>query len=377
LVDVAQDVLIREEDCGTKESIVLSKTEETFLGSFTSRLLGRTAAGSVKAKGKVILKKNELIGPSAVKAIEGAGVGEVKIRSPLTCASLYGVCAACYGLDLGDNRPVKVGTPVGVIAAQSIGEPGTQMTLRTKHAGGIAGGVDITQGLPRVEEVFEARTPKFEGIMAEFPAKVKIEEEGELRKLLLVGKGKSAQIEVSVDRDILVKEGEEVVPGQPLTEGYLDPKKMLKLGGVTATQKYLVEESLKVYLSQGVALDDIHLEVIVRQMFNKVRIKDPGATNFIPEEIVTLTHFEKENQRIRKGRKKAEGEVVLLGITKSSLKIDSWLSAASFQETTRILTEAAASGKVDHLLGLKENVIIGRLIPTGERARLAANKKRG
>ena len=377
LVDVAQDVLVREEDCGTKESITLSKSEETLLVTFARRLLGRVAAQDIKVRGKTIINRNALINAEAAKEVEEAGITEVNLRSPLTCASLYGICAACYGLDLGRNKPVEVGTPVGLIAAQSIGEPGTQMTLRTKHAGGIAASVDITQGLPRVEEVFEARTPKFEAIMAEFPGKVKVVEEGELHKIFLTGdeKNQIQEYDVPAGRWVMVADGDKVAAGAQLTDGYLDPKKVLRLLGVLATQKYLVNENLKVYSGQGVALDDVHLETIVRQMFNKVRIKDSGNTHFIPEEVVTRTQFEAENRRVPKGGKKATGEVVLLGITKSSLKTDSWLSAASFQETTRILTEAAVSGKVDHLLGLKENVIIGRLIPTGERARLKDGRK--
>ena len=377
LVDVAQDVLVREEDCGTKESITLSKSEETLLVTFARRLLGRVTAQDIKVRGKTIINRNALINAEAAKEVEEAGITEVNLRSPLTCASLYGICAACYGLDLGRNKPVEVGTPVGLIAAQSIGEPGTQMTLRTKHAGGIAASVDITQGLPRVEEVFEARTPKFEAIMAEFPGKVKVVEEGELHKIFLTGdeKNQIQEYDVPAGRWVMVADGDKVAAGAQLTDGYLDPKKVLRLLGVLATQKYLVNENLKVYSGQGVALDDVHLETIVRQMFNKVRIKDSGNTHFIPEEVVTRTQFEAENRRVPKGGKKATGEVVLLGITKSSLKTDSWLSAASFQETTRILTEAAVSGKVDHLLGLKENVIIGRLIPTGERARLKDGRK--
>lgn len=374
LVDVAQDVLVKEKDCGTKDSITLSKEEETLLVTFARRLAGRVAAEEIKIKGKVIVKRNEPIDADKASAIDEAGVTEVKIRSPLTCASLRGVCAACYGIDLGRNRPVEIGTPVGLIAAQSIGEPGTQMTLRTKHAGGIAVSTDITQGLPRVEEVFEARTPKFEGLIAESPGKVRVIEEGSLRKIILASKdGPPASYDVPMGRAVLVADGEEVEAGRQLTEGYLDPKKLLIPRGVIATQKYLVNENLKVYSNQGIALDDIHLETIVRQMFNKVRIKESGDTHFIPEEIVTKTQFEAENKSLPKGGKKAHGEVVLLGVTKSSLKTDSWLSAASFQETTRVLTESAASGKVDHLLGLKENVIIGRLIPAGVRSEAASH----
>ncbi|GMR19146.1 MAG: DNA-directed RNA polymerase subunit beta' [Patescibacteria group bacterium] len=370
LVDVAQDILVRSKDCKTKEFITLFKEEETLLVSFARRLAGRTAAEDIKVGRKTILKKNELITPEAAEAIEKAGVVEAKLRSPLTCQDLHGVCAACYGLDLGRNRPVDVGAPVGLVAAQSIGEPGTQLTLRTKHAGGIAVSADITQGLPRVEEIFEARTPKFEAIMAEFAGKVSVTEEGEARKIILVGKEGTAEFSVPFGRDILVKDKEKVAAGQRLTEGYLDPKKMIKVLGIETTQKYLVNEALKVYSGQGIALDDVHLEVIVGQMFSKLRVKNTGDTSLIPGQIITRTQLAEENQSLRKGRKKAVGKPILLGITKSSLKTDSWLSAASFMETTRILTEAAVAGKVDRLFGLKENVMIGRLIPTGERVNL-------
>lgn len=384
LVDVAQDVLIREEDCGTKESVTLSREEETLLVSFARRLTGRTAAENIKVGRKLLVKRNELIDAKAAETIENAGIDEAKIRSPLTCEGLHGVCAACYGLDLGRNEPVEIGAPVGLVAAQSIGEPGTQLTLRTKHAGGIAVSTDITRGLPRVEGIFEARTPKFEAVMAEFAGKVSVVEEGEARRIILVGKGGTAEFNVPFGRDILVKDGEKVEAGRQLTEGYLDPKKMVKVLGVPATQKYLVNEALKVYSGQGIALDDIHLEIVVRQMFSKSRVTDTGSTDLISGQIVTRTQLAEENKNLKKGKKKATSEPVLLGITKSSLKTDSWLSAASFMETTRVLTEAAVTGKVDKLLGLKENVMIGRLIPTGERARLeeenangsTANKKR-
>lgn len=370
LVDVAQDVIVREEDCGTKAGIPILRVEELLLTTFADRLAGRIVVEDVKEGKKVLVKRGETISKEQAKVIEAAGIEEVLVRSPLTCESLYGVCVACYGSDLGRNRVVEIGTAVGIIAAQSIGEPGTQLTLRTFHTGGIVG-KDITQGLPRVEEVFEARTPKFEAVVAEFDGKIRITEEGELRKISLSGGGKSAVYDVPVGRDILVADGKVVKVGQPLTEGFLDPKKLLRLVGIQATQKYLVNEVQKVYASQGVSLDDVHVEVIVRQMFNKVRIKNSGDTAFIPGEIVTKTKLHEENEKAAKGGgAKAVAEVVVLGITKSSLKTDSFLSAASFQETTRVLTEAAASGSVDRLLGLKENVIIGRLIPTGERARL-------
>ena len=375
LVDVAQDVLIRELDCKTKNFISLSKEEETFLITFARRLSGRIAAEDIKFHGKVLVKKNALINAKAADAIEKAGITEVNLRSPLTCESLRGVCATCYGLDLGYNRPAEVGTPVGLVAAQSIGEPGTQLTLRTKHMGGIAASKDITQGLPRIEEVFEARTPKFEAHVAPYAGKISVSEEGEARKIFLTGKEGAIQFDVPVGRSILVKDGEKVEAGLQLTEGYLDPKKILGVRGILPTQKYLVNEILKVYSGQGISLDDIHLEVIVRQMFNKVRVTNPGDTEFIPEEIVTKVQLEKENDKLPKGSKRSTGEPVLLGITRSSLKTDSWLSAASFMETTRILTEAAASGRVDNLIGLKENVIVGRLIPTGERSQPKKPKK--
>ena len=375
LVDVAQDVLIRENDCKTKNFVPLKKEEETFLVTFARRLSGRIAAEDVKIHGKVLVKRNALINAQVAETIEKAGITEVNLRSPLTCESLHGVCATCYGLDLGRNRPVEVGTPVGLIAAKSIGEPGTQLTLKTKHAGGIATSKDITQGLPRIEEVFEARTPKFEAHVAPYAGKISVSEEGEARQLFLTGKEGAMQFDVPIGRGILVKDGEKVEAGYQLTEGYLDPKKTLGVRGILPTQKYLVNEILKVYSGQGISLDDIHLEVIVRQMFNKVRVTDPGDTEFIPEEIVTKVQLERENDKLPKGSKRSTGEPVLLGITRSSLKTDSWLSAASFMETTRILTEAAASGRVDNLVGLKENVIVGRLIPTGERSQSKKPKK--
>ncbi len=370
LIDVAQDVIVREEDCGTSAGISISRSEERLLASFAERLVGRVAAEEVKVGRKIIVKKGDLIDREQAEAVDAAKIEEVIVRSPLTCENPYGVCATCYGLDLGCNQMVKVGTPVGIVAAQSIGEPGTQLTLRTFHLGGVAG-KDITQGLPRVEELFEARTPKFEAIVADFDGKVSVAEGEEGNKILLSDGNQSIVYDVPAGRDILVKDGEKVMIGCPLTEGDLDPKKIVRLKGVQAAQKYLVGEVQEAYSSQGVSLADVHAEVIVRQMFNKVQIKDPGDTAFIPEEVVTKVRFQEENARVSKaGGTKATSRIKLLGVTKSSLKTDSFLSAASFQDTTRVLTEAAISGKVDNLLGLKENVIIGRLIPVGERARL-------
>ncbi|KKW05961.1 MAG: DNA-directed RNA polymerase [candidate division CPR1 bacterium GW2011_GWC1_49_13] len=375
LVDVAQDVLIREKDCKTEEFITIGREDETLIVSFGRRLLGRTAAENVKVGSKTVVKKNEVVSQEAADLIEKSNLQEVQVRSPLVCESHGGICAACYGVDLGRNLPVELGSPVGLIAAQSIGEPGTQLTLRTKHAGGIAVSTDVTQGLPRVEEIFEARTPKFEGILARQDGKVSVVEEGEKRRLFLVGKEGTDEFDVPFGREILVKDGEKVKMGTQLLAGSLDPKKMVEVVGLAATQKYLVNEALKVYSSQGISLDDIHLEVVVRQMFNKLKVMEAGDTSLIPGQVITETQLKEANDALGKGQKKTKVEHTLLGITKSSLKTESWMAAASFMETTRVLTEAAISGKVDKLLGLKENVIIGRLIPTGERAKVYPKKK--
>lgn len=369
LVDVAQDVIIRENDCGTALGIPKYRSDENLLTTFGERLIGRVSAESVKEGRKTLVKKGSLIKREQADLIDKSKIKKVVVRSPLTCESLYGVCASCYGLNLGHNQMVEIGTPVGIIAAQSIGEPGTQLTLRTFHTGGIVGR-DITQGLPRVEEIFEARTPKFEAVAAQDDGKVSVLEEGELKVIKLAGKDATEIYEIPTTKTIIVSDGEAVKRGQPLTEGHLDPKKLVNLVGIQETQKYLVSEAQNVYSSQGVSLNDIHLEAITRQMFNKVRVKNPGDTTFITGEIVTKTRLTEENERLPKGAAKAKGTPEILGITKSSLKTDSFLAAASFQDTTRVLTEAAASGSVDRLLGLKENVIIGRLIPTGERAKL-------
>jgi DNA-directed RNA polymerase subunit beta' len=369
LVDVAQDVIVREKDCGTSLGISKYRSDESLLTTFGESLIGRVAAENLKEGRKTLAKKGSVIKKEQADLIDKSKVEEVVVRSPLTCESLYGICASCYGLDLGHNQMVETGTPVGIIAAQSIGEPGTQLTLRTFHTGGIVGR-DITQGLPRVEEIFEARTPKFEAVVAETDGKVNVLEEGELKVIKLAGKDKTEVYEIPATRTITVSDGEVVKKGQPLTEGHLDPKKLVILAGIQETQKYLVSESQNVYASQGVSLNDIHLEVITRQMFNKVRVKNPGGTTFISGEIVTRARLNEENGKLPKGVGKAKAVPEILGITKSSLKTDSFLAAASFQDTTRVLTEAAASGSVDKLLGLKENVIIGRLIPTGERAKL-------
>ena len=376
LVDVAQDVIVRSEDCRTGEGRVVNRSETTPLASFAQRIVGRYLAQPVKNGRKIIAKAGTLVTKEIAAEIEKASkVTEVTVRSPLTCQTRYGICSRCYGIDLMTSQPVAVGVPVGVVAAQSIGEPGTQLTLRTFWTGGVAG-KDITQGLPRVEELFEARTPKSQAIMTEIAGKVKVEKDKGKRKIIIQASDPRADItEVSYQVDptseILVSPGDLVAPGEPLTAGYLDLADLLDSIGVVATQRYILNEVQKVYASQGVLLDDKHVEAIISQMFNRVQVNQPGGSNFLPGEVVSRSAFEEENEKLLAGKKApAEGQLILLGITRASLKTDSFLSAASFQDTSRVLTEAALSGKIDRLLGLKENVIIGRPIPVGKRARL-------
>jgi len=370
LADVAQDVIVREEDCGTKKGLEIRRGEETILTSFAERLVGRTAAEDVKLGRKILVKAGELITTEAAQEIAASKLEAVTIRSPMTCESLYGVCARCYGLDLATQEMVKIGTPVGIIAAQSIGEPGTQLTLRTRHVGGIVTAKDVTQGLPRVEEIFEARTPKDLALMSPIAGRVKVTEKDDRRLIKIVGK-EVVEFEIEPTAELKVEDGDLVGPGTPLTVGFLDPAEVMERLGLAAAQKYLLSEVQNVYASQGVTLADKHVEVIIRQMFSKIKIESAGDTKLLPGEIVSRYIFEEENKKARALKKEpAKGRVVLLGITKAALETDSFLAAASFIETTRVLTEAAASGKVDRLLGLKENVIIGRLIPTGERARI-------
>jgi DNA-directed RNA polymerase subunit beta' len=371
LVDVAQDVLVREEDCGTDKGRFVRLNEETLLQKFADRVIGRYLAQDVKTNGKVIVKAGTLLDVDEVKAIEEAKVEGIVIRSPMNCETRRGVCATCYGLDLVTRKIVNMGTAVGVAAAQSIGEPGTQLTLRTFHTGGIAG-KDITQGLPRVEEIVEARAPKFLSIMSEITGTVKVSTSGDERKIVVIATDPSEEnqvVEYLVDplAEIIVKDGDIVGKGEKLTSGHLDLTDLLRTVGVEETKKYIINEVQKVYSSQGVSLNDKHVEVIAKQMFNNVRIEDRGDTDFLAGEIVTKASFEEENERVlAAGGSPATAKVQLLGITKASLNTDSFLSAASFIQTSNVLTDAAASGKVDKLLGLKENVIIGRLIPTSE-----------
>jgi DNA-directed RNA polymerase subunit beta' len=375
LVDVAQDVLIREEDCGTAKGMELTVGSGTVLQKFGERILGRYLANDVKKGKKIVAKKDTLITEKEAKAIESSGVEKITIRSPLSCETRRGVCAKCYGLDLVTRKQVDIGTAVGVAAAQSIGEPGTQLTLRTFHTGGIAG-KDITQGLPRVEEIVEARAPKFLSIMSEITGRVKVVTQGDERKIVVMATDKTEDmqiVEYPVDpiEEVTVKDDQLVAKGEKLTSGHLDLTDLLRTVGVDETKRYIIGEIQKVYSSQGVSLNDKHVEIIVRQMFNNVRIEDRGDTDFLEGEIVTRSSFEEENERVlAEGGIPASANVQLLGITKSALNTDSFLSAASFIQTSNVLTDAAASGKVDRLLGLKENVIIGRLIPTGENAKI-------
>lgn len=378
LIDVAQDVIVRTHDCGSKEGVEFVRGEEHLLTTFAERIYGRVAAADVlnpQNRKKVLVSRNQVIQRRELQAIEEAKVPKVSVRSPLYCEAKYGICSLCYGVDLSSEDLVAMGTPVGIIAAQSIGEPGTQLTLRTRHTGGIATSKDVTQGLPRVEEIFEARTPKFLGVVSEIDGRARLEEFENKRRIVVEAEANSGQENRSYDVDtsteLKVQSGDLVSIGSQLTEGYLDLGSLVRTVGIAETAKYIIAEIQKVYSSQGVSLNDKHIEVIVRQMFSKVRIESNGETRFLPGELTSRFYFQEENERVlSKGSEPAVGETILLGITKASLETDSFLAAASFMETTRILTEASVSGRVDRLLGLKENVIIGRLIPVGERASL-------
>lgn len=374
LVDVAHDVLLRVEDCGTKEGHTIKKGVRP--NAFAQRITGRYLAQDVVgAKGKkTIAKAGDLIDDNLAKKIDEAGLTEICVRSPLTCTARYGMCVKCYGWDLGSNKTVELGTPVGVIAAQSIGEPGTQLTLKTKHAGGIVG-VDVTQGLPRVEELFEARTPKVVSALSEIPGKVRVGETEEGWKVTVSSVGKVTPKEekeyiIPKTLTLAVGDGDLIDAGTALSQGPLDIKDILSIKGLRATQEYLVHEVQKVYESQGIPINDKHFEVIVRKMSDEVRVVTQGDTPFLPGDLVSMATFEEENDKVlAAGGEPASAQQVVLGITRRSLHTDSWLSAASFEQTTDVLTEASLLGREDRLLGLKENVIIGRLIPVSpERA---------
>jgi DNA-directed RNA polymerase subunit beta' len=369
LVDVSQDVIVREDDCGTTDAIHVGALKEgnEVIEPLRDRIAGRYVAEDITdpTTGEVLIKRNDLVTEAVAGTIEKAGVPEVAIRSVLTCHSRYGVCIHCYGRNLATGRVVEVGEAVGIIAAQSIGEPGTQLTMSTFHTGGVAG-EDITQGLPRVEELFEARRPKGQGVISEGPGSVKISEVKGIRRVTVSGPGGEERAYSVPGARLRVRDGMTVEAGDQLTEGPLNPHDILRIRGTRDVQKYLVKEVQEVYRSQGVDINDKHIEVITRQMLRKIKIDVSGDTELLPGSLVDVFEFEEENARVvAQGGKPAEGKTVLLGITKASLATDSFLSAASFQETTRVLTEASIKGKLDPLLGLKENVIIGKLIPAG------------
>ncbi|MBI2029329.1 DNA-directed RNA polymerase subunit beta' [Candidatus Gottesmanbacteria bacterium] len=370
LVDVAHDVIVRLEDCKTDLGIYVYK-EDKRRTSFAQRINGRIAGADIKDGKKVIVEKNTEISDEQAQIIETTnGIDEVMLRSPLTCNAKYGICQLCYGRDLATRKLVEIGTPAGVVAAQSIGEPGTQLTMRVRHAGGIVG-LDVTQGLPRVEELFETRTPKVRSPIVEISGKVKIADVADGIKVLVVSQATRPQevreYIVPLTSQLLVKDGQLVSSGQQITSGYLDIKEVLSVRGLRGVQKYLIDEVQKVYESQGIPINDKHFEVIIKKMSDKVRVETAGDTDMLPGELVDKATFEEKNGKVlAEGGDAATAQVVVLGITIAALYTDSWLSAASFQETTSILTEAASAGKKDHLLGLKENVIIGRLIPVSE-----------
>ena len=369
LVDVSQDIIVREEDCGTHEGIEVSdiKDGNQIIEKLQERLEGRYPLEDIidpKTK-EVIVDTNTMITDKMAERIVEAGYEKVKVRSALGCHSKHGVCAKCYGMGLATRQEVNIGEAVGIIAAQSIGEPGTQLTMRTFHQGGVAGG-DITQGLPRVEELFEARKPKGLAIITEIAGKVKIAENKKKKEVIVTSKDDSKTYTIPFGSKLRVKDGDELEAGDQITEGSINPNEILAIKGPEGVYEYLIQEVQKVYRNQGVDINDKHVEVIGRQMLKKVRVEDNGDTDMFPGSLVDMYEFEDKNKEAEaQGKRPATGKRALLGITKASLATESFLSAASFQETTRVLTEAAIKGKVDPLIGLKENVIIGKLIPAG------------
>ena len=376
LVDVSQDLIIREADCGLDpDGQIPGMYVEAFMDgqevieSLQDRITGRYAAEEIKhpETGEVLVKANHMITPRRAKTVIDAGLTKVKIRTMLTCQSQVGCCAKCYGSNMATGQAVQVGEAVGIIAAQSIGEPGTQLTMRTFHAGGVAGD-DITQGLPRIEELFEARKPKGLAIISEFAGKVQIKDTKKKREVVITNKetGDMKAYLIPYGSRLKVMEGQEVEAGDELTEGSVNPHDILKIKGIRAVQDYMIREVQRVYRLQGVDINDKHVEVIVRQMLKKVRIEEGGDSEYLPGAMIDVLEFEKTNRELEeRNLETAKAEQIILGITKASLATDSFLSAASFQETTKVLTDAAIKGKVDPLVGLKENVILGKLIPAG------------
>ena len=378
LVDVSQDVIVREHDCGTHEGIVVCDIVDSgrVIEDFVERMVGRYAADDVidPNTGELIVSRDQMMTESDAQRIKAAGFTELKIRTPLNCESKIGVCAKCYGANLANGQPVGVGEAVGIIAAQSIGEPGTQLTMRTFHTGGIASAADITQGLPRVEELFEARKPKNSAVISHLDGIVSFEKDQKGGDFVVVtaDDGERFERQVVYGSTLRVSEGDVVRKGDMITEGAVEPNEILMVSGHLAVQDYLIKEVQRTYRTQGVDINDKHIEVIVRQMMRKVKIDDGGDTGLITGANVDKSELLRVNAEIERKnaedggtRRPASGLPVLLGITKASLATESFMSAASFQETTRVLTEAAIKGKVDKLQGLKENVIIGKLVPAG------------
>ena len=370
LVDVSQDIIVREEDCGSQEGIEVSdiKDENQVIEKMQERLLGRYPLDDVKdpTTGKIIVDKNTLITEDLADKIVEAGITKLKVRTVFHCRTKHGVCAKCYGMGLASHKEVDIGDTIGIIAAQSIGEPGTQLTMRTIHSGGVAGVADITQGLPRVEELFEARKPKGLAIISEIAGTVKISDDKKKREVIVTSNDDSRTYVIPFGSKLKVRDGDTIGAGDQITEGSKNPAEVLAINGPDGVYQYLIQEVQKVYRNQGVDINDKHIEVIGRQMLKKVRVEDNGDTDLLSGSLVDMYDFEDKNKEvIAQGLRPATGKRVLLGITKASLATDSFLSAASFQETTRVLTEAAIKGKTDELIGLKENVIIGKLIPAG------------
>jgi len=362
-------MIIREEDCNVTEGLVVSAKDDRG-EKFKLRIRGRYALHDVVTNDKkTLVGANNLIDEPVSDLIEKNGIIKITVRSPLYCQSKFGVCQKCYGFDLSTSKVVDIGVPVGVTAAQSIGEPGTQLTMRVRHFGGIVIS-DVTQGLPRVEELFETRTPKIVSPISEMSGKISLQEDLK-REVYIIkvistegGEEKEQEFMVPMSQTLKVKDGDLVTKGTTLSEGYLDVHDILAIKGLRAAQLYLLNEVQQVYESQGIPIHDKHFEVIIRKMSDKVTIEDEGDTSFIKDEVVSKIRFEEENKKIiTQGGKPSTGKISILGITKAAIYTDSWLSSASFEQTTSVLSAAAIKNQVDHLLGLKENVIIGRLIP--------------
>ncbi|HEX7055701.1 MAG TPA: DNA-directed RNA polymerase subunit beta', partial [Bacilli bacterium] len=370
LVDVAQDVIVREEDCGTDKGFTVGKIHDgkEVIEDLYDRIEGRYSFETIRhpQTGEIIVNRDEMIDSAKANAIIAAGIEKIQIRSVLSCRTRHGVCKKCYGRNLATGKFVEIGEAVGIIAAQSIGEPGTQLTMRTFHTGGVAGD-DITQGLPRIQELFEARNPKGQATITEIDGIVKdIREAKDRREIEVEGEAETKVYAVSYGSRMRVSVGMQVEAGDELTDGSIDPKDMLRIKGIRGVQNYILQEVQRVYRNQGVEINDKHIEVMIRQMLRKIRVVDAGDTALLPGSFVDIHEYEEANKEaLLSDKEPAVARPVLLGITKASLETDSFLSAASFQETTRVLTDAAIKGKVDQLLGLKENVIIGKLIPAG------------